>query len=64
MNFLVWRKGLRGPIASLDLMDPRQSMDWKIHEQTAIQIVTLADRERGLTLDQVVARHPCPEFAE
>lgn len=63
MNFLIWRRGLRGPIASLDLMDPRQSADWKIHEQTMIQIVPLAEHERGFTLNTLIALHPCPEVA-
>lgn len=64
MSFLVWRRGLRGPIASIDAMDPRQSMDWKLHEQTMIQIVTLADHERDMHLASLMVLHPCPEVAE
>jgi hypothetical protein len=61
VNFLIWRQGLRGPIASIDLFDPRQSADWKIHEQTLIEIVPLANGERDFTLDQAIAAHPCKE---
>lgn len=64
MNFLVWRKGLRGPVASLDMMDPRQSMDWKLHEQIMIQIVPLVGAERDMPLSSLIVLHPCPEFVE
>ncbi|WP_024341009.1 hypothetical protein [Bradyrhizobium japonicum] len=64
MNFIVWRRGLRGPVASLDLLDPRSMMDWPLIEQSTIAIIPLPEAERGLTLDQAIARHPCPEIVE
>lgn len=63
MNFLVWRRGLRGPIASLDLFDPRQSVDWKINEQSTIAIVPLPGHQRFLSLDTLMQLHPCPQEA-
>jgi hypothetical protein len=64
MNFLVWRRGLRGPEASIDLLDPRQMADWPQMQPRSIAIIPLAPDERELTLDQAVARHPCPEYAQ
>lgn len=61
MNFLVWRKGLRGPEASIDLMDPRTMNDWKLIEQSMIQIVPLSGAEREFSLASLVVLHPCPE---
>jgi hypothetical protein len=61
MNFVVWRRGLRGPVASLDLFDPRQSMDWKLNEQTTIAIFPLLPHQRLLSLDAAVAAYPCPQ---
>lgn len=63
MNFVVWRRGLHGPVVSLDLFDPRQSADWKIIEQTMIDIITLSEREKRLSFAEIVALHPCPEAA-
>lgn len=63
MNFLVWRKGLRGPVASLDLFDPRSASDWKQIEQTMIVIIPLKDVERDMCLDTLMVLHPCPEVA-
>lgn len=63
MNFLVWRRGLRGPVASIDLLDPRTMNDWKLIEQTMIQIVPLAGAEREMSLDSLIVLHPCPEVA-
>lgn len=62
MNFLVWRRGLHGPIASLDMMDPRQSMDWKLHEQRMVLIVPLQDHEREMSLASLTVLYPCPEY--
>ena len=59
MNFLVWKRGLRGPSPSLCMMDPRASLDWKAIEDTIVAIITLTDDERQFTLDQAVAAHPC-----
>jgi hypothetical protein len=64
LNFLVWRKGLRGPTASLDLNDPRQSLDWKTIELATIAIIPLAPDERDWTLDQAIVGYPCPEIVE
>ncbi|WP_024516968.1 hypothetical protein [Bradyrhizobium sp. Tv2a-2] len=60
MGFLVWLRGNKGPTAQLRLMDPRSSIDWKVMQENVIQIVTLAEHERGYSLDQAVAAHPCP----
>lgn len=60
MNFLVWRLGLKGPYASLQLYDPRQSFEWKSDERTTIAIIALPENERAFTLDQAAAAHPCP----
>jgi hypothetical protein len=64
MAFLVWRQGIRGPVASVDAMDPRQSADWKIIQQTMIQIIPLAEHELGMSLSTLIVLHPCPEIAE
>lgn len=64
MNFLVWRKGLRGPVVSIDLLDPRTMGEWKQIEQTMIQIVPLADVERDMCLDTLVVLHPCPMIGD
>jgi hypothetical protein len=63
MNFLVWRQGLRGPVPSIDLFDPRQSGDWKTNQQTTIQIIPLKDHERSMSLDTLIVLHPCKETA-
>lgn len=63
MNFFVWRKGLRGPTAALQDMDPRQSLDWKVNEESTIVIVKLPDEHRDLSLDQAIATYPCPRGA-
>ncbi|WP_316172094.1 MULTISPECIES: hypothetical protein [unclassified Bradyrhizobium] len=61
MNFLVWQKGLRGPAPSLNLIDPRTLLSWPQIEPSIISIVPLADREREMCLDRLIALHPCPE---
>ena len=63
MNFLVWRRGLRGPEASLRLFDPRTMNDWKLIQQTMIQIVSLTGAEREMSLASLIVLHPCPEIA-
>jgi hypothetical protein len=63
MNYLVWRRGLRGPLPSLDLLDPRASMEWEVNQQTTIAVIPLAESERAITLDEAIAAHPCPEVA-
>lgn len=63
MNFLVWRRGSRGPIASIDLFDPRSMGDWKQVEPRMIQIVPLPDHQRGYGLDTLIALYACPEVA-
>jgi len=62
MTFLVWKRGARGSVASVDTKDPRQSNDWKLLEQQTIQIAPLSDAERGMTLAALTARHPCPPY--
>lgn len=62
MNFLVWRRGPMGPTASIQLLDPQQSMDWKLHEQTIVQIVKLQGVEREMALDSLMVLYPCPAY--
>jgi hypothetical protein len=61
VNYLVWIRGLRGPEAQLQLLDPRSSIDWKTREGSTIAIFKLKDYEHDLTLDQAIAAYPCPE---
>jgi hypothetical protein len=60
MNYLCWWRGLKGPYAALHLLDPRSMMSWKEQEDRCIAIVTLKEDEQNLTLDQAVAKYPCP----
>lgn len=62
MNFLVWRRGFAGPTASLDLMDPRQSVDWPLLQQQIITIITLPPAQQNFTLAEAIAAHPCPPY--
>ncbi len=61
MSFFVWRRGPRGPEASIDALDPRQSLDWKLHEQRYLQIKPLPSGDTR-TLDQLIEAHPCPAY--
>ncbi|WP_439398519.1 hypothetical protein ACRQ5Q_14590 [Bradyrhizobium sp. PMVTL-01] len=63
MNFFVWRKGLRGPTAALQDLDPRSSLDWKLNEENTIAIVKLPEERRSITLDEAIATYPCPKVA-
>jgi hypothetical protein len=60
MNFLVWRRGLRGPSPALQDLDPRQLLSWEIASQETIAVIPLKGLDRALTLDQALAAHPCP----
>lgn len=64
-NFFVWRRGLRGAEPSIELMDPRTLPDyWKATEHRTIAVIPLTNLDRGLqSLEELVARHPCPEQA-
>lgn len=62
MNFLVWKRGLRGPEASLDELDPRTQVEVKSREHLFISIVPLTDDERGFKLDALKLLHPCPAY--
>lgn len=64
MNYIVWKRGLRGPSATLDLMDPRQMPSWREIEPSVITIVPLDGVEQGMHLETLVVLHPCPEVAE
>lgn len=61
MTFLVWRRGMRDPIISKDTMDPRQSIDWKLHEQETISIVPLDEQTADMHLATLEVLFPCPE---
>lgn len=60
MTFLVWRRGLRGPVISKDAMDPRQSLDWKVREQETISIVPLGEQTADMHLCSLEVLYPCP----
>jgi hypothetical protein len=62
-NFLVWRRGLRGPEASLDHLDPRNMNDWKQNEDRTIKIFTLTDQDRAMSLDTLKVLYPCAEIS-
>ena len=63
-KFLVWKRGTRGPVASIDSNDPRQSIDWKLHEQSMIQIVPLDPPYDGFELGSLIVCFPCPEHSQ
>lgn len=63
MNFLAWKRGPFGAgVASLEAMDPQQSMDWKMIEQTLVQIVKLTGVEQEMSIDSLIVLHPCPAY--
>lgn len=57
-NYIVWRRGLRGPTASLDHLDPR-SMEGK---HTLVAVKNLTDDDRRQSFAEIVRRYPCPEY--
>ena len=62
MTFFVWKHTPRGPVASIDALDPRRSNDWPLMKQTTIRIVPLLEEEAALPLDRVTRAHPCPDY--
>ncbi len=60
-NFLVWRQSLRGPTASLDMLNPHSMVEKAIHTANLIAVIPLNDADRAMPFDEIIAAHPCPE---
>lgn len=60
MNFLCWWRGLKGPYATLNDLNPSSLASWKEVEHNAIAIIPLPEVHRSLTLGQAIAAYPCP----
>ena len=60
-QFIVWRRNMMGfGYPSLDLLDPRSSLDWPQLRQRTIAVQALTEDDRTLTFDEIVAKYPCP----
>jgi len=63
VKFLVWRSSISGrPSPAIQDLDPRQSMDWGVLQQSTIAVIPLVtEGEQALTLRQAIERYPCKE---
>ena len=60
-NFMVWHRVCGLEYATFDHMDPRSSSDWALLRQCVVgDPIAIIPEERGLSFDEMVARHPCP----
>lgn len=62
MTFLVWKRGPRGPVASIDTIDPRSMNDAKLIEQVLIAVTPLDPPYDTFALASLIACFPCPAY--
>lgn len=61
LRYFVWRRGSRGPTASLQAINPSSAMDKDVAMQAIVVVHNVLDEEVGLGLEEMVRRHPCPK---